>query len=172
VTNASLQALPDLQLTGAINQWLPAGAPNPGVNRDYTLGIGIVVPIFFPFNELQGIHAAQKNRDAAENQFASQQLQATSLLQTAYTSLNAIIKDLDTSERLVVPAAKESFDLTLLTYGLGKADYLIVNQSRQAWHEAMRDMMNKRQNAAQLYNQLIIQLGCDIAKTEGPHACQ
>jgi outer membrane protein TolC len=83
-----------------------------------------------------------------------------------------MLKDLDTSEKLVVPAAKESFDLTLLTYGLGKADYFIVNQSRQAWHEASKDMLTKRQNAAQLYNQLITQMGCDIAKTEGPNVCR
>jgi outer membrane protein TolC len=173
VTNSMLQALPDFQLTAGLNQWIPVGAPNgPNLTRDYTVGIGVVVPIFFPFNELQGVHAAQKSRGAAENQLSSQQLQAISALETAYTSLDAALKELDTSERLVVPAAKASFDLTLLTYGLGKADYLIVNQSRQAWHEASRDMLTKRQNAAQLYNQLITQMGCDIAKTEGPNVCK
>jgi outer membrane protein TolC len=173
VTNASLQALPDLQLTTALNDWIPVGAPNgPGVLRDYTVGVGVVIPIFFPFNELQGIHVASHNRAAAENQLTSQQLQAVAGLQTAYTSLNAMLKDLDTSERFVVPAAKASFDLTLVTYGLGKADYLILQQSRQAWHDASKDMLIKRQNAAQLYNQLITQMGCDIAKTEGPNACK
>jgi outer membrane protein TolC len=173
LTNSMLQALPDLQLFANLNEWIPAGAPNgPNVLRDYSMGVGVVIPIFFPFNELQGIHAARENLGAAENQFTSQQLQAIAALQTAYTSLNATLKDLDTSERLVVPAAKSSFDLTLVTYGLGKADYLIVNQSRQAWHEASRDMLTKRQTAAQLYNQLITQMGCDIAKTEGPNACK
>jgi len=171
-TSAMLQALPDLQLTAGVNSWLPGSEPNPGLSRDYTIGVGVVIPIFFPFNELQGIHAARKNRDAAETQYASQQLQAISGLQTAYASLKATLKDLDTSERLVVPAAKASFDLTLLTYGLGKADYLILNESRKAWHDASRDMITKRQNAAQFYNQLTSQMGCDITKTEGPNVCK
>jgi len=171
-TSAMLQALPDLQLTAGVNSWLPGGEPNPGLSRDYTIGVGVVIPIFFPFNELQGIHAARKNRDAAETQYTSQQLQAISGLQTAYASLKATLKDLDTSERLVVPAAKASFDLTLLTYGLGKADYLILNESRKAWHDASRDMITKRQNAAQFYNQLTSQMGCDITKTEGPNVCK
>lgn len=171
-TNAMLQALPDFELSAGVNTWLPTPAPNQGVTKDYTVGITVAVPIFFAFNELQGIHVARKNEDAAQYQLESQKLQAISALQTAYTSLKATLLDLDASEKLVVPAAKESFDLTLLTYGLGKADYLIVNQSRQAWHEASRDMLTKRQSAALLYNQLITQMGCDIAKTEGAHVCK
>jgi outer membrane protein, heavy metal efflux system len=171
LTNAKLQMLPDLQLTGSVNDWLPASAPNQGTNQSYTIGVGIVVPIFFAFNELEGVHAAAHNNSAAEYQLTSQQLQGLSALQTAYTSLKATLKDLDASERLVVPAAKESYDLTLLTYGLGKSDYISLNQSRNAWHDAMRDMFTKRQNAAQFYNQLIAQVGCDISKTGGSNAC-
>jgi outer membrane protein len=173
VTNAWLQGLPDLQLTLAVNNWLPVGAPNgPSITRDYTFGVGVVVPIFFPFNELQGAKAAEHTRGSADYQLNSQQLQATASLQTAYTSLRATLKDLDASERLVVPAAKAGYDLTLLTYGLGKADYFMLNQSRIAWHDSMKDLLTKRQSAAQLYNQLIAQMGCDIAKTEGPNVCK
>ena len=171
-TSASLQAFPDLQLSAGINKWIPPAAPNQGLTRDYSIGLGIAVPLFFPLNELQGIHAAGKNLEAAENQLASQQLQAISNLQTAYTSLQATLRDLDMSEKLVVPAAKASFDLTLMTYGLGKADYFILNASRKAWHDSERDMLTKRQNAAQFYNQLITQMGCDIAKSEGPNVCK
>lgn len=86
--------------------------------------------------------------------------------------MKAALSVYETSEKLVVPAAKASYDLTLLTYGLGKADYFMLNQSRQAWHDAQRDMLTKRQSAAQFYNQVITLMGCDIAKTEGPNACK
>jgi outer membrane protein len=172
LTNARLQALPDLQFIASINNWKEAGSPNPGVTQSYTIGIGIVVPIFFAFNELEGIHVAEHNKGAAQYQLTSQQLQAFNGLQTAYANLEATLKDLDASERLVVPAAKASYDLTLLTYSLGKADYFALNQSRKAWHDSMRDLLTKRQNAAQYYNQLIAQLGCDIAKTGGANACK
>ena len=173
LTNARLQLFPDFQLMAAVNDWLPTGAPlGPTVLQDYSLGITITVPLFFVFNELEGIHTAEHNKGAAEYQMTSQQLQAFNGLQTAYASLNATLKDLDVSEKLVVPAAKASYDLTLLTYGLGKADYFALNQSRHSWHDATRDLLTKRQLAAQLYNQLIAQVGCDIAKTGGPNDCK
>ena len=174
LNNAKLQALPDFQFSAGRNDWVPTNVPSsPNFKgHDYTIGVGMVIPLFFALDGLQGIHAAAKNRDAAENQLSSAQLQAISGLQTSYTSYKAALKDLVTSETLVVPAAKQSFELTLLTYALGKADYLIVNQSRQAWHEASRELINKRQNAVQLYNQLIAQVGCDLNQSEGPHACK
>ncbi len=173
VTNASLQPFPDFQLTAAVNKWTSQAAPNgPDVLRDYSVGLGLAIPIFFPFNELTGMHAAQHDRIVTENQYNSQQLQMISSLQTLYTSLKATLKDLEASEKLVVPAAKASFDLTLLTYGMGKADYFAVNQSRTILHGAMKDMLTKRQNIAQFYNQLIAQMGCDIGKTEGPNVCK
>lgn len=174
LTSAKLQALPDLQLSGSVNDWTPQASPNEnvGVTQSYSLGIGISVPIFFAFNELEGVKSAQHSKSAAEYQLTSQQLQAVNGLETAYTSLKAALKDLEASEKLVVPAAKESYDLTLLTYSLGKADYFALNQSRKAWHEAMKDLLTKRQNAAQFYNQLIAQIGCDISRPSGgPNAC-
>lgn len=173
LTNAKLQALPDFQMTASVNNWTPTGSPNgPGTTQSYSVGVGIIVPIFLFFNELEGVKSAEHNNASSEYQLTSQEFQALNGLQTAYTSLNSTLKDLDASERLVVPAAKESFDLTLLTYGLGKADYFSLNQSRKNWHDAMRDLLTKRQAAAQLYNQLIAQVGCDISKSGGPHGCQ
>jgi outer membrane protein TolC len=173
LTGAYLSPFPDFQLTFAVNNWHePTAAPNPGLTRDYTLGIGVSVPIFLPLNEAQGIRAAQHDLSAAERQLESQKIQAIADLQTIYTSLSAANKALDSMSKFVVPAAKASYDLTLLTYSLGKADYFRLNDSRKSWHDAERDLLAKRQSAAQLYNQLIAQVGCDIGKAEGPHACQ
>ena len=173
LASASLMAFPDLQFTGAVNKWLPASAPITGVNRDYTVGIGITVPIFFPINELPAMRAAHQDLGAAEYQHTSQELQAISGLQSAYGGLKAALAELDASSRLVVPAAKAAFDLTLLTYSLGKADFFALNNSRKALHDANRDMLTKLQTAAQLYNQLIAQMGCDIQKPEGAsNACK
>ncbi len=173
LTNASLQALPDFQLSAALNEWVPSAAPNgSSVLRDYSFGIGLQIPLFFALNELPGIHAARHDLGAAEHQYSSAQLQAISALQTAYTSLKASLKAVDVSQRLVVPAAKASYDLTLLTYGLGKANYFMLVQARQAWHDAERDLLTKRQSAGQFYNQLIAQMGCDPKKSEGAYVCK
>jgi len=71
----------------------------------------------------------------------------------------------------VVPAAKASYDLTLLTYSLGKADFFQLDVSRKAWFDSQKDLLTKKQSVAQFYNQFISEVGCDFSKSEGPHAC-
>jgi outer membrane protein TolC len=152
--------------------WNYGGNPIPGVTRDYNMGIGIAIPIFFPFNELAGMKAARRDVSNAEYQLESLRIQAVADLQTIYMSIQAAEREVDNLTRFVVPAAKASYELTLLTYSLGKADYFRLNESRRAWLDAERDLLTKRQNAAQLYNQLIAQVGCDFSRNEGPHACK
>jgi outer membrane protein TolC len=172
LTNTDLQAFPDFQFTAGVNNWISSSAaPNPGVLRDYTFGIAMSVPIFFPFNELVGIHAAQTDLGTAEALLDSARIQAVADLQTTYTSLIAADRELNGLEKLVLPAARESYGLTALTYSLGKADYFMLNQSRNTWLDSERQMLSKKQQVANLYNQLVDQVGCDITRTEGPHAC-
>ncbi|MBI3556870.1 MAG: TolC family protein [Deltaproteobacteria bacterium] len=172
LTAAMLSPLPDLQLTGGLNIYHVATAgPVPGVERDYSLGIGIAVPIFFPFNELSGIQAATRDRDAAEAQAESQRLSAVADLQTAYTSFQSAQKSIDNFLGLVLPAAKASYELTLTTYSLGKADYFILNEARKTWTQAQKDMLAKQVATAQLFNQIVQQVGCDSNSEGGPDGC-
>jgi len=172
LTLASLQPLPDFQLMTAVNIWnsIP-GEPIPGVSRDYSFGVGIAIPLFFPFNELTGIKAAQKDLSTADYQSQSAHLNSMAALQTTYTSLKAAQKEAENLAKLVVPAAKASYDLTLLTYSLGKADFFRLNESRRSWFESQKSLLAKKQAVAQFYNQFIQQVGCDFTKREGSHAC-
>ncbi len=172
VTTASLQPLPDLQLSGGMNVYnIPSAEPITGVSRDYLFGVTIAIPLFFPFNELTGIRAAAKSRDSAEEQLASQKLQAMADLQSFYTSFVSSNRDIENSVKYVIPATKASYDLTLLTYSLGKADYFVLNQARQTWIQAEEDLLSKQLNSAQLFNQIVQEVGCDFMKKEGFHAC-
>lgn len=173
LTLAKLSLLPDFQFSAGINVWnQPNAAPNPGVLRDYALGVGIAIPLFFPFNEFQGINAARHDLAAARSTFESLRIQALADLQTAYTGYVASRKELDSLSKLVIPAAKASYDLTLLTYGLGRADYFRLNEARKSWLDSEKSYLAKRQTHAQLYNQMIAQVGCDFATSEGPYACK
>ena len=172
VTLANLQPFPDFQLMTSVNSWnIPAGAPIPGVTRDYSFGIGVSVPIFFPFNELTAIRAAKQDLSNADYQAQSTKLTAVAALQTTYTSLQAAQKEATNLTKLVVPAAKASYDLTLLTYSLGRADYFRLNESRRAWFDSQRSLLSKKQAVAQFFNQFIEQVGCDFSSKGGPHAC-
>lgn len=172
LTLASLQPLPDLQLMTALNIWNSgAGSPIPGVTRDYAFGIGVSVPLFFPFNELTGIKAAEKDLSNADYQVESQRLSSIANLQTLYTSLKASQTETENLSKIVVPAAKASYDLMLLTYSLGRADFFRLNDSRKSWFDSQRQLLAKKQEAAQLFNSFIQGVGCDFTKNEGPHAC-
>jgi outer membrane protein TolC len=172
LTLANLQAFPDLQLTTGMNVWNSVpGSPIPGVLRTYNFGIGIAIPLFFPFSELSGIKAARQDLMSADYQAQASRLQAIADLQTTYTGLQAAQKELKNLDALVVPAAKASYDLMALTYSLGKSDFFRLNDSRKSWFDSQRALLTKKQNEAQLYNQFIQNVGCDFSKTEGPHAC-
>jgi outer membrane protein TolC len=172
LTLASLQPLPDFQLMTSVNVWnTTQGPPISGVTRDYTFGIGIAVPLFFPFSQLTGIKAARKDVAVADFQDQSQKLTSIANLQTTYTSFRAAQKETDNLSKLVVPAAKASYDLTLLTYSLGRGDFFQLGVSRKAWFDSQKDLLAKKQSVAQFYNQFITEVGCDFAKREGPHAC-
>jgi outer membrane protein TolC len=174
LTSASLSPLPDFQLTTGLNIYnVPGASPlsSVGINRTYSLGIGIVVPIFFPFNELSGIQAATRDRDAAEAAADSQRIQAQADLQSAVTGFHSATRAIENYLNLVLPAAKASYDLTLTTYSLGKADYFILNEARKIWVQAQKDLLAKQVSAAQLYNQIVQQVGCDVTSSEGPDVC-
>lgn len=173
LTNATLQPFPDLQLTGGLNIYnTPSAEALPGVARTYMLGVGIAIPVFFPFNELSGIQAASRDRDASEEAEESARLQALADLQTAYTGFLSAQRSIDNSVKLVLPAAKASYDLTLTMYSLGKADYFVLNGARATWIQAEQDMIGRLVSSAQLYNQIVQQVGCDVTSKEGPNVCQ
>jgi cobalt-zinc-cadmium efflux system outer membrane protein len=171
--SASLAPLPDFQLSGAMNLYnLPSASPIQDVTRTYSFGIGVSLPIFFPINELSGIRAARRDREASEAQRDSAFLSAMTDLQTAFLRFHASNRQRESLKDLVLPAAKAAYDLTLKSYSLGRADYLKLNDARATWVQTERDYLDKVVASAQLFNQLTQQLGCDFTTQEGAHACR
>lgn len=169
---ASLSPLPDFQLKGEMNIYhIPSAEPVPGMSRDYNVGIGISVPIFFPLNELTGIHAAMRDRDAAEDVEQSHLVSSLSDLHSAVTKLESTRRQRENMAAVVLPAAKASYDLALKSYSLGRADYLSLNLNRTNFIQAQKDHLNLKLAEAQLYNQVTQLVGCDFSRREGPHAC-
>ena len=151
---------------------IPSAQPVSGISRDYSVGIGVAIPIFLPFNELSSIQAAARDRDSAEATEEAQRLQALADLQTAHTAFQSALRTIENYTTIVLPAAKASYDLTLTTYSLGKADYFILNEARKNWVQAQKDLLAKKVSAAQLLNQITQEIGCDITNPEGsPNVC-
>ena len=172
-TGANLSALPDIQFTGAMNVYHVATAePVPGNDRDYSLGIGVAIPLFFPFNELNTAKAARRDQLIAEAQVDSSRISALADLETLYTKFESVTAEADILQNLVIPGSKASYDLTLKTYTLGRVDYLRLNDSRQNWIQAEKDLLQKKIDAADSYNKIVQQVGCDFPMERGFHVCK
>jgi outer membrane protein TolC len=171
--NAMLSPFPDFQLISQVNNYnVPSAQAITGVSRDYSFGIGISVPIFLPFNELNGIQAARRDNNVAVSQEKYQKLQAQADLQTLIINFQSLDREIENLKNVVVPAAKTIYDLVSLNYSLGKVDYFRLNDARSTWVQVRVESTNKRLIRAQVYNAIIQQVGCDFNKKGGPHDCR
>lgn len=171
--NASrMQPFPDFTLmTGMNDFYVDAAKQNPGVSRDYTFGIGISVPLFFIFNEYNGMSAARADRTSAEAQRDSARLQAMTDLETQSVKLSSATRELANLEKLVLPAAKAAYELALKAYALSKVSYVQLNDSRKSYRAVQADRLQKLLNVSQLHIQLLQQVGCDLTKRSQWHEC-
>lgn len=169
---ASMQALPDFQFSAGVTQWnRPNAAPISGLTRDYNFGVSISIPLFFPMNELQGVNSAKADLQASEDKSKAVLAQATSDLINAHTSFQSSTTELDKMLKVVLPAAKASYQLTLSSYSMGKTDFLRLSESRSNYIQAQKDIITKKRSINQTYVQLLQIVGCDFERKEGPHAC-
>lgn len=173
LTAASLSAFPDLQFTATRNVYhIASAAPVTGLNLSYTVGLGIVIPIFYPFNELSGLKAARMDYLAAESAEDSARINLISELQNLYTKYQSESRLYKSTDELVIPAAKANYSLSLKTFEAGKLDYLKLLDARKNWIQAQRDLLEHKKNLAETVNQITLEVGCDWVRKGVPHACQ
>jgi cobalt-zinc-cadmium efflux system outer membrane protein len=172
LTAAILSPFPDFQLNGAMNIYhVDNAAPVPGLNKSYTLGVGIVIPIFFPFNELSGIRSAKMDLSAAEFTEESARVNLISDLQNLYTKLESSRRLYKNTEEYVVPAAKANYTLSLKAFEIGRLDYLKLLDARKSWIQSQRDLLDHKKDLAEIVNSITLEVGCDWSRKGVPHAC-
>ncbi len=173
LTSSRLAALPDLTFSMGVNQYSnPATAPVSGLGHSYNLGISIAVPLFFPFNEYQGLRAARSDLSAADSRMKATQVQAASDLATAYVNYKALVEEVDQLQQTVIPAAKSYYDLGLAAYSAGRSDFLRLNDARAIYLSAQFDFISKTKQLQMTFYQLVQLVGCDFTKSAGLHACE
>jgi cobalt-zinc-cadmium efflux system outer membrane protein len=173
LTGALLAPLPDFQLSLAYNDYhIDSAAPVIGLNRSYSVGVGISIPIFFPFNELSGIKSARMDLQAAEFAEESARISVISDLQNLYTHFESAKRLLQSTEDFVVPAAKANYTLTLKTFEAGKLDYLKLLDARKNWIQSQRDLLDHQKELAETISQIVLEVGCDWTREGVPHACK
>lgn len=172
VRYAELQPFPDFQFTASMNDYkVSSAAPIQGMSRDYSLGISVTIPLFFPINELTGIRAAIADQETAQAKLNMVRAAARSDLIAARSNFVSNQFSLDQLVRVVIPAARASYELTLSTYARGKSDYMRLADARSTFIQVEKDLNARHRQAAQAFFQLIQVVGCDFTKNGGAHAC-
>jgi outer membrane protein TolC len=142
VTAAELQALPDFQLSAGMNDYKISGAaPVQGLTRSYNVGITVTLPLFFPINELTGIRAAKADLETARAKSELGRASARIDLITNYTNFTSSQFSIDQMIKVVIPAARASYELTLSTYARGKSDYLRLADARGTFIQACSKLL-------------------------------
>ncbi len=173
LTNSRLAPLPDLTFSAGLNQYTNAAtAPVSGLGRSYNLGVSVTLPLFFPFNEVQGIRAAKSDVSIAENKMKATQVQAASDLASAYLNYKALLEEIYQLEKTVIPAAKAYYELGRAAYSSGRSDFLRLNDARATYLSAQFDFIAKKKQLQTTFYQLVQLVGCDFTKSVGTHACE
>jgi cobalt-zinc-cadmium efflux system outer membrane protein len=172
LNGALLSPLPDFQLSASMNDYhIPSAQPITGVSRDYSVAITVTIPLFFPFNELNGIRAAKKDHETAYAQYESTRANSFAELETTYTRFEAAKRELDSLERFLLPSVRAGYELTIKSFSLGKADYLRVADARRNLIQAEKDKVQKELSMALLYIQLTQDVGCELGGNSDFFAC-
>jgi outer membrane protein TolC len=173
LSNAKMAALPDFQFTAGVNvYYVPTAAPVTDQARDYNLGVGIAIPLFFPLNEMSQIRSAKKDLESMKYQETSNTMNAIANLRALVTQFKALLIQRESLKEHVVPMNKASYELTLKSYSYGKADYLLLKDARQNWYESQRTYYGSILDSAKVYNQILLQVGCDFTGRSTQYVCK
>ena len=72
---------------------------------------------------------------------------------------------------LVLPMNQASYELSLRSYALGKADYFRLKDSRQQLIDGKKSYWGGIEDQVKRFTQIVMLVGCDFRNAGGPYAC-
>lgn len=137
VAMARADRLPSLDLSGAAGRTYTSSLPGGGNN--YTLSLGLRIPLFAGFSRWQAERAAEAQADAAAAQAEGLRSQVIFEVFSAYYTLQAATRRVSTADALLA-SATESEDAALARYrqGVGTLLELLSAQAALATARAQR----------------------------------
>ena len=173
LSRSRLQALPDFALSASIQVYNePNAQPNPNVSRDYTLGVSMAVPLFFPFNESNQIQQARQESLAQKFAVEKKMLDERSEILRLFANWTMHQRLLKTLRTEVLPMHQANVDLTLRAYLSGKADYLRLKDARQSYLQGETRLWEAEDVVASTFLSLLSHVGCDFTRRSPVYACE
>jgi outer membrane protein len=141
VRTARSALLPSLQLNGAGGRTYLQRIPN-GVNN-YTLTLGLVVPIFSGFRRQYAVKEARANADAALARAASLRQQVIAQVFSSYYALQTAARRVRTADDLLL-SAQSSAEVALGRYRAGVGTFVDLLTAQSALASARAQQVQSR----------------------------
>ena len=114
LTSAKMAALPDFQFSLGLNQYHSQSALSwYDLERDYTFGISVTIPLFFLLNELPGVEAAHRDTDVARANVERITLDSAMIVSSLARQYASLTSQSDNLRTHVIPAARSAYQLSI-----------------------------------------------------------
>jgi cobalt-zinc-cadmium efflux system outer membrane protein len=142
-TLAWMSLLPDFQFyLGTTYYNVPGATPFSNTTNDnhtYMVGVQLVIPIWGLLNERENIISANGELAVAEANVSSLYLQSKITLENSLQTLAATRSKLENYKLHLLPLAKQTLDLALVSYSSNKIDFQTLTGAANTWRQTRRD---------------------------------
>jgi cobalt-zinc-cadmium efflux system outer membrane protein len=163
---AEMSLLPDFQLIAGTTYYdTPEASPLSSVGgstHTYFGGVQMSVPLWFLFDQRQGIASASRDRAAAEANLQTILNQSKITLDATLDTIEAARKKIDNYQQHLMPLAEQSLTLAIINYGVGKIDFQTLSDTATMRRNTKRDFQTALVNYLTAYTTLGQLIGEDL----------
>ncbi|HEY6394813.1 MAG TPA: TolC family protein [Candidatus Binataceae bacterium] len=134
---ARMEYLPDLTLGFQFDNYLIASfAPKPSQTQDYSVAIGLNLPIFFWLKQKEDVERAQYNLEAARYDLGSIRTQTAAAVTALYRSMQFSYETALLYRDSLIGLAHQDFEVALIAYQSGKIDFTTLSAALRRGYDA------------------------------------
>jgi len=129
---AKMEYLPDFTMGFTLDNYLIASfAPKPSQPTDWSVQVGINVPIFFWLKQREDVERARHDLQAARDDMASLRSQTAATVTSLYRSAQYQYETSLLYRDSLTPLARQNFQVALIAYQSGRIDFTTLAASLQ-----------------------------------------
>ena len=129
---AKMEYLPDFSVGFQIDNYLVASfAPRPSQTTDWSIQVGMSLPIFFWLKQNEDVERARHDLQAARDDMGSLRSQTAAAVTSLYRSAQYQYETAALYRDSLTPLARQNFQVALIAYQSGKIDFTTLAAALQ-----------------------------------------
>src|SRR5579885_2311204 len=134
---AKMEYLPDFTVGFQLNNYLIASfAPRPSQTVDWSVAVGINVPIFFWIKQREDVERARHDLEAAHDDLASLRSQTAAAVTSLFRSMQYQYETSMLYRDSLTPLARQNLQVALIAYESGRVDFTTLAAALQRQYAA------------------------------------